>query len=158
SIWATRASPAPPALVVGTSAVMSEPQSAPAARKSARETPDPADPAFVAKLQQAANLANENCDRATALAQKLSGQLRTAQDRINELENGADGLVDRLRAEVEAAIAKLKSDADARVERIKGEADERVASLEDEVEKGVAAAQAEAAQAKQDAEQAKAEA
>ena len=37
---------------------MSEPQSGPSVRKSTRETPDSADPAFVAKLQQASNLAN----------------------------------------------------------------------------------------------------
>ena len=63
---------------------MSEHQSAPSVRKLVREDPDPADPAFVAKLQQAANLANENCDRAMALAHKLSSELREAHDRINQ--------------------------------------------------------------------------
>jgi hypothetical protein len=82
-------------------------QSAPSVRKRVREAPDPTDPAYVAKLQQVASLANENCDRAMALAQKLSAQLRDAQDRINELEVEADGLVDRLRVETEAAVAKL---------------------------------------------------
>src|SRR6516164_4787867 len=48
--------------------------------------PVPTDPALVAKLQQAAKLANENCDRAMALAHKLSTQLREAQSRINQLE------------------------------------------------------------------------
>jgi hypothetical protein len=49
-------------------AVMTQNQSAPSVPNLARENAAPADPAFVAKLQQAANLANENCDRATALA------------------------------------------------------------------------------------------
>src|SRR6202048_1212413 len=67
-------------------AVMTQSQSAPSVPNLARENAAPADPAFVAKLQQAANLANENCDRATALAHMLSGQLREAQSRINQLE------------------------------------------------------------------------
>src|SRR5437879_4617485 len=101
-----------------------------------RKDPDPAaaDPAFVAKLQQTANLANENCDRAMALAHKLSAQLREAQSRINQLELEADGLVDRLRAEAETAVAKLQSDANARVDRTKREADERIARVETEAE------------------------
>ena len=83
---------------------MSDLPSAPSTPKPARDNPDPADPALVAKLQQAANAANENCDRAMALAHKLSGQLREAQARINELEIEADGLVDGLRKETEAAL------------------------------------------------------
>jgi len=50
---------------------------------------DPADQsgrAVVAMLQQAANLSNENCDRAMTLAHKLSIQLRAAEDRINQLQ------------------------------------------------------------------------
>ena len=97
-------------------AVMTQSQSAPSVPNLARENAAPADPAFVAKLQQAANLANENCDRATALAHTLSGQLREAQSRINQLELEADGLVERLRADVETVVAKLQSDANARVE------------------------------------------
>jgi hypothetical protein len=83
----------PPVLVIGTAVVMRE--SAPSVRESAREEPDPvpAETALVAKLQQAASLANENCDRATALAHKLSAQLRAAQSRINQLELAADGEV-----------------------------------------------------------------
>ena len=42
--------------------------------------------AVVAMLQQAANLSNENCDRAMSLAHKLSIQLRDAEDRINQLQ------------------------------------------------------------------------
>jgi len=40
--------------------------------------------AIVTKIQRAADLSNENCDRALALAHKLSMQLRTAEDRIRE--------------------------------------------------------------------------
>jgi len=41
---------------------------------------------IVAKIQRAAELANENCDRAMSLAHKLSMELRAAEDRINQLE------------------------------------------------------------------------
>ena len=98
-----------PRSVIGTSAVMGERQSATLVRKFAHEGSNPAHPAFAGKLQQAANLANENCDRATALAHTLSAQLREAQNRINQLEFEADGLVDRLRAEAKSAVAKLQS-------------------------------------------------
>jgi len=42
--------------------------------------------AIIAKLQKADDLSNENCDRAMKLADKLSMQLRAAEDRINQLE------------------------------------------------------------------------
>jgi cell fate (sporulation/competence/biofilm development) regulator YmcA (YheA/YmcA/DUF963 family) len=42
--------------------------------------------AIIAKLQKAADLSNENCDRAMALAHKVSMELRAAEDRINQLE------------------------------------------------------------------------
>src|SRR5215471_6241290 len=109
---------------------MSEATTAPVLRKFAREEPDPADPAYLAKLQQSAKLANENCDRAMALAHKLSVQLRDAQDRVVTLENDADGEMAQLRADTEAAVAKLQGDADAKVGRIRAEADERVAAAE----------------------------
>ena len=98
-------------------AVMTQSQSAPSVPNLARENAAPADPAFVAKLQQAANLANENCDRATALAHTLSGQLREAQSRINQLELDADGLVEGLRAEVETVVGKLREASKPLVER-----------------------------------------
>jgi hypothetical protein len=47
---------------------------------------DEAGEAIIAKLQKAADLSNENCDRAMKLAHKLSMQLRAAEDRINQLE------------------------------------------------------------------------
>ena len=56
--------------------------------------------AIVKKIQSAADLSNENCDRALALAHKLSMQLRTAEDRINQLEAEVELLRDRaVRAE-----------------------------------------------------------
>ena len=42
--------------------------------------------AIVAKIQKAADLSNENCDRAMKLSHKLSMELRAAEDRINQLE------------------------------------------------------------------------
>jgi hypothetical protein len=47
---------------------------------------DEAGQAIVAKIQRAADLSNENCDRAMTLAHKLSMELRAAEDRINQLE------------------------------------------------------------------------
>ena len=75
------------------SAVMTQTQPAPSVHNSASENADPADNPVVARLQQAVNLANENCDRATALAHTLSAQLRDAQSRINQLELETDRLV-----------------------------------------------------------------
>jgi hypothetical protein len=56
--------------------------------------------AVVAKIQRAADLSDENCERAMALAHKLSMQLRAAEDRINQLEAEVELLRDRaVRAE-----------------------------------------------------------
>ena len=89
---------------------------------------DPADP-IVANLQQSAKLANENCDRAIALNQTLSAQLREAQDRINQLEREADELGEQLLVEARAIIQDVQSNADATVKRAIREADERIARL-----------------------------
>ena len=51
--------------------------------------------AIVTKIQSAADLSNENCDRALALAHKLSMQLRTAEDRISQLEAEVERFRDR---------------------------------------------------------------
>ena len=51
--------------------------------------------AIVTKVQRAADLSNENCDRALALAHKLSMQLRTAEDRISQLESEVELFRDR---------------------------------------------------------------
>src|SRR6516165_7240664 len=101
-------------------AVMSETHPDPSVHNYAHEDAGPADPILAAKLERAAHLANENCDRATALAHKLSAQLRQAQSRINELELEADERAGRLWAEAETAIAKLQSEANARIERTNG--------------------------------------
>ena len=56
--------------------------------------------AIVTKIQRAADLSSENCDRALALAHKLSMQLRTAEDRISQLEAEVELFRDRaVRAE-----------------------------------------------------------
>jgi len=56
--------------------------------------------AIVTRIQKAADLSNENCDRALALAHKLSMQLRTAEDRISQLEAEVELFRDRaVRAE-----------------------------------------------------------
>ena len=51
--------------------------------------------AIVRKVQRAADLSTENCDRAMALAHKLSMQLRTAEDRISQLESEVELFRDR---------------------------------------------------------------
>ena len=51
--------------------------------------------AIVTNIQRAADLSNENCDRALALAHKLSMQLRTAEDRISQLEAEVELFRDR---------------------------------------------------------------
>jgi len=120
--------------------------------------PDPADPAFVANLQDSADLANENCDRAVALAHKLSAQLREAQDRINQLEREADGLCDQFLAEAKAVIQEAQSNADARVNRTTREADGRIARLKAEAQIEIGRLQDEVVQATRGIEQVKAEA
>ena len=88
---------------------MSAPQSARSGLTSAPENDHPADPTLLAKLQQTATLANENCDRATALVRTLSAELRDAQQRNEVLEREANrGL------EAEAALAELHAEFDAR--------------------------------------------
>jgi hypothetical protein len=51
--------------------------------------------AIVAKLHKAAELSNENCDRAMALAHKLAMELRGAEERINQLEGEVEVCRDR---------------------------------------------------------------
>jgi len=56
--------------------------------------------AIVAMLQKAADLSNDNCDRARTMANELSCQLRTTDDRINQLETEIEHFRDRaIRAE-----------------------------------------------------------
>ena len=136
---------------------MSE-QSVPSGQEFSSRDSDPADPALVVDLQQSANLANENCDRAVALAHKLSAQLREAQDRINQLESEADGLFDQLLAEAKAVIQEVQSNADARVNRTIREADERIARLKAEAQNQIGSLQNELAHATRGIDQVKAEA
>src|SRR5262245_21184319 len=59
------------------------------ANREPRDDSDPMDrsgQAIVALLQQAADTANRDCERAMELAHKLSLQLRGAEERIRELE------------------------------------------------------------------------
>ena len=59
----------------------------PKARPRTYDTPlEEVGQAIVAKIQKAAELANEKCDHAMRLAHKLSMELRGAEDRINQLE------------------------------------------------------------------------
>jgi len=134
---------------------MSETHPDPSVHNYAHEDAGPADPILAAKLQRAAQLANENCDRATALAHKLSAQLHQAQSRINELELEADGRAGQLWAEAETAVTKLQSEANARIERTKQEADERIARVEGEGNSRIRHLQDELALAQQLTERAK---
>ena len=118
---------------------------------------DPADP-IVANLQQSAKLANENCDRAVALNQTLSVQLREAQDRINQLERDADELGEQLLVEARAIIQEVQSNADARVNRTIREADERIDRLKAEAQNQIGRLQNELAQATPGIDQVKDEA
>jgi hypothetical protein len=57
--------------------------------KQVRDEGDPMDrsgQAIIALLQEAAETANSNCDRAMDLAHKLSMQLHAAEERIRDLE------------------------------------------------------------------------
>jgi hypothetical protein len=76
---------------------------APAPREHERPVADALDDAgqtVMAMLQQAAVTAKENCGRALGVAHGLSLQLRTAEDRIRDLEADLQHFQDRaLRAE-----------------------------------------------------------
>src|SRR6516162_6029842 len=125
-------------------AIMSAPQNAGSRLTSAPENDHPADPKLLAKLQQTATLANENCDRATALVRTLSSELRDAQQRIRDLEREANrGL------EAEAALAELHAEFDARVDQAKQEAEERVRRKLTETENHLTRLQTELARARQ---------
>src|SRR5215468_11082919 len=80
-----------------------------------REPRDDGDPmdrsgqAIVVLLQQAADTANTNCERALELAHKLSMQLRTAEDRIKELESDIRHYHDRAQR-AEKWLARIYKD------------------------------------------------
>jgi hypothetical protein len=113
----------------------SERQSTPSVLKFASENADPTDAAFVAKLQQAVSLSNENCNRATTLAYALSAELRDAQQRVNQLEREAaftqaDARSEQSSAETPAPTARTKEQAD---KRAREKAESRLARWQDEL-------------------------
>ena len=62
---------------------------APAHKDSRQSDSDPLDRsghAVIALLQEAVDVAKQNCERAMDIAHKLSLQLRTAEDRVAQLE------------------------------------------------------------------------
>jgi hypothetical protein len=75
--------------------------------------------AVIAQIRKAAQLANENCDRAMALAHKLAMQLRAAEDRITELEaevtvvreraTRAEGWLQTIHSEIEQKLIAPRS-------------------------------------------------
>jgi predicted nucleic acid-binding Zn-ribbon protein len=99
----------------------------PKARPRSYDTPvEEVGQAIVAKIQRAAELANENCDRAMRLAHKLSMELRAAEDRINQLESEvqlfreraarAEGWLQTIHKEIEEKLItpRLASDTEQR--------------------------------------------
>src|SRR5438105_1408861 len=109
---------------------MSERQTAP---RFSCENGDPADAALMARLQQAASLSNENCDRATALACTLWAELRDAQRRINELEREADERLQQTKREAEERIVRAEADTDERLARVGPEIEAAFTRLEVEL-------------------------
>jgi molecular chaperone GrpE (heat shock protein) len=72
--------------------------------------------AIIAKIQKAAHLSNENCDRAMKLAHKLSMQLRAAEEQINQLEAEvelfrarAEGWLQTIQKEIEEKLIAPRS-------------------------------------------------
>jgi chromosome segregation ATPase len=59
---------------------------------------DHAGHALIARLREAANISNQNVERAMTLAHKLSVQLRAAEDRIAELQDEIECLKTRATA------------------------------------------------------------
>jgi hypothetical protein len=77
-----------------------------------RDDGDPVDrsgQAIIELLQQAAETANSNCDRAMELAHKLSMQLRSAEERIRELESDTNHFHDRAQR-AEKWLARIYKD------------------------------------------------
>ena len=80
---------------------------------------DEAGQAVIAQIRKAAELANENCDRAMALAHKLAMQLRAAEDRITQLEaevavfrertTRAEGWLQTIHSEIEQKLIAPRS-------------------------------------------------
>jgi len=92
---------------------------APAPREPRQNEGDPLDrsgQAIVAMLQEAVDVAKQNCDRAMDIAHKLSLKLREAEDRIAQLEGDcrhyqeraarAEKWMHRIHAEIEDRFFK----------------------------------------------------
>jgi hypothetical protein len=56
------------------------------ARQDATRTVDETGHSIVGLLQKAADMANEDCERAMGLAHRLSGQMRSVEERVRALE------------------------------------------------------------------------
>jgi hypothetical protein len=75
--------------------------------------------AVIAQIRKAAELTNENCDRAMALAHKLAMQLRETEDRITQLEaevalfrdraTRAEGWLQTIHSEIEQKLIAPRS-------------------------------------------------
>jgi hypothetical protein len=75
--------------------------------------------AIIAKIRKAAELSNETCDRAMALAHKLAMQLRAAEDQIRRLEaevalfreraTRAEGWLQTIHKEIEEKLVAPRS-------------------------------------------------
>jgi hypothetical protein len=78
--------------------------------------------AVIAKIRKAAELSQETCDRAMALAHKLAMELRGAEDRINRLEREvalfrdraarAEGWIQTIHREIEEKLITPRSASD----------------------------------------------
>jgi chromosome segregation ATPase len=82
---------------------------APKERPRNEDPTDQSGLAIVAMLQKAADLSNDNCDRAMALAHRLSVQLRAAEDQINQLQAQNAQLQDRA-ARAETWLAHIQKE------------------------------------------------
>src|SRR5262249_24261949 len=65
---------------------------------------DEAGQAVIAQIRRAAELANENCDRAMALAHKLAMQLRAAEDQFQDRATRAEGWLQTIHSEIEQKL------------------------------------------------------
>jgi hypothetical protein len=94
------------------------------APKKAQPDADEAGHRIIALVQEAADVAKESCERALDLAQKLSSQLRAAEERAHELEAEVNHF--RSRAErAEDWLANIHSHVEKTFFRPPGEKNER---------------------------------
>jgi len=92
-----------------------------------RDEGDPMDrsgQAIISLLQQAADTANVNCERALELAHKLSMQLRDAEQRIKELEADMRHYHDRAQR-AEKWLARIYKDIEERFFENAGRSEQR---------------------------------